>query len=104
MGSELGLYFHCIEQDSDSLAIKWCEFATLYAETPARTDLLNMVAPTFFYLVKQLFWQDAILHLCRLTDPAWQGRNRYENLSLFRLLELVPNGDFKKSWEPLVSA
>ncbi len=52
----------------------WCEAKVMYEEykdlfgTQEDCDLLNAVAPQFFRYVHQVFWQDLVLHVTRLTD------------------------------------
>ena len=52
----------------------WCEAKVRYEEyrelfgTQEDCDLLNAVAPQFFGYVHQVFWQDLVLHVTRLTD------------------------------------
>jgi hypothetical protein len=45
-------------------------FQELFCAGPARLQLLNTVASNFFYFLHKLLFEDAMLHLCRLTDPA----------------------------------
>jgi len=101
MGAALGTFCHHLEQDFDSLSVKWCESTNLFREDEGQIDLLNAVASTFFYLVSQLMFNDAMLHLSRLSDPAQQGI--YENLSIRRLPELIPDDDFRLKVESEVS-
>jgi hypothetical protein len=101
MGVDLGTAYHHLDQEVDNLAIHWCEFDTLFRDG-SQIDLLNKIASTFFYIVQQLLYQDAMLHLSRLTDPAAQGS--YENLTIRRLPALVTDGTFKARLEATVSA
>ncbi|HWF83597.1 MAG TPA: hypothetical protein VG222_02055 [Vicinamibacterales bacterium] len=84
----------------DSLQIKWCEFTALFLADAI--DLLNQSASTFFYLVKQMMFNDAMLHLSRLTDPGVQ--NGFENLSIRRLSDLISDVGLKQQVVPAVAA
>ena len=50
-------------------------------------ELLNSAAPAFFYQLQGTLWEDVLLHICRLTDPAKSFGK--ENLTLQRLPLLV---------------
>jgi hypothetical protein len=59
--------------------------------------VLNTVASNFFYLLEQLLFQDAMLHLCRLTDPA-QTRVKgspAETLTVHRLADVISDPTLK---------
>jgi AbiU2 len=62
------------------------EHGELYRSGQERIDLLNSVASSFFLFLNNLFYEDAILHLCRLTDPPQMGVK--DNLTVMRLPEL----------------
>jgi hypothetical protein len=70
MGPELGLLYHELEEEVDWLQQKWNEFRELFGKGPERIELLNNAASNFFFLLHKLMFEDAMLHLCRLTDPA----------------------------------
>lgn len=87
MGPELGRLCYELQLDFWWLDHKWREYQELYAQGQERIDLLNSVASNFFYFLNKLFFEDALLHLCRLTDPPRScGRN---TLSGMRLVEEV---------------
>ena len=54
--------------DFDWLRRKWSEFQELYGKGQERIDVLNAAASNFFYLLQQVFFENAMLHLSRLTD------------------------------------
>jgi hypothetical protein len=70
MGPELGLLYHELEEEVDWLQQKWNEFGELFGKGPERIELLTNAASNFFFLLHKLMFEDAMLHLCRLTDPA----------------------------------
>jgi len=101
MGPELGSLYHELEEEVDWLQQKWNEFRDLFAKGPERLELLNTVAPNFFYMLHKLMFEDAILHLCRLTDSA-QTRIRVgkkaetrHNLSVMALADLISDDALK---------
>lgn len=70
MGPQLGFLYHELEEEVDWLQHKWNEFSELFVKEPKQIELLNTVASNFFYMLHKLMFEDALLHLCRLTDPA----------------------------------
>jgi hypothetical protein len=95
MGPELGRLCHELQLDLWWLEHKWREYQELYARGQERIDLLNSVASNFFYFLNKLFFEDALLHLCRLTDPPRScGRN---TLSVMRLAEEVTDPALKSA-------
>lgn len=74
-----------IKQDTWRLRHIWTTFRFLYAGEKKNVDVLNATAAGFFSMTQRLMFDDVILKICRLTDPA---KNRQqENLTLKRLVE-----------------
>ena len=87
MGPDLGQLHYELYQELAWLHIKWQQFRDLFGKDPARIELLNSIAPLFFYYLQQTLYDDVLLHLARLTDPPRSfGR---ENLTVRRLPELI---------------
>lgn len=95
MGADLGQWYYEVEQEVDWLQLKWSVFRDLFDRGPERLEMLNTVAPNFFHIVHRFLFEDAMLHLCRLTDPPKTGR--YENLTMMRLSERVSDVILKAS-------
>jgi hypothetical protein len=87
MGVELGTIYTHLWNECAWLHWKFHDFVTLYGTSPERMELLNSAAPAFFYQLQGTLWEDILLHVCRLTDPAKQFGK--ENLTLERLPDLV---------------
>ena len=101
MGPELGSLYHELEEEVDWLQQKWNEFRELFAKGTEQIELLNTVAPNFFYMLHKLMFEDAMLHLCRLTDSA-QTKVRVgkrvetrHNLSVMALAALISDDALK---------
>lgn len=93
MDPRLQQLFRELDDDYWWLVHKWHEYRELYARGQERIDLLNSVASNFFYFLNKLFFEDAMLHLCRLTDPPRScGR---DTLSVMRLAEEVTDPTLK---------
>lgn len=101
MGPDVGLLYHELEEEVDWLQQKWNEFRKLFSNGPERIELLNTVASNFFYMLHKLMFEDAMLHLCRLTDSA-QTKVRVgkrvetrNNLSVMALAGLISDDALK---------
>src|ERR1700693_3758053 len=102
MGPELGSLCYELREQLDWLKHKWMELEQLFAKGAERIELLNTVAPNFFYILHKLMFEDAMLHLCRLTDSS-QTKVRVEkrvetrnNLSVMALADLISDNALKK--------
>jgi hypothetical protein len=88
MGPELGRLYHRLWNECAWIHWKWSEFNELFGENPKRIELLNECAPQFFSLIQQSLWEDILLTISRLTDPA-TSPGRKQNLSLTALTQFV---------------
>jgi AbiU2 len=91
MGPDLGNYYHELRNQFEWLRHKWNEFQELFERGPERIELLNTVASNFFYFLQKLMYEDAMLHLSRLTDPPKTkvGGQQCENLTVMGLAEKI---------------
>jgi AbiU2 len=92
---DLARLYEELQDEFDWLRRKWSEFQELFGKGQERIDLLNTVASNFFYFLHRLFFEDAMLHLCRLTDwPQSAGR---DTLTVMALADVVSDPTFKAS-------
>ncbi len=96
MGDDLGELYFLLQKEHVFLSIKWKEFKALFASKSA-IDVLNNVAPAFFWQVHRSLWQDIILHICRLTDPPKIRGN--ENLTVLAIPDLIAAKEIKDAIE-----
>ena len=80
LGPQLGPVFSELRDDLAWLQVKWGEYRELYGTSSERIELMNSAAGLFFRILQDAMWEDALLHLCRLTDPAVMGSKK--NLSI----------------------
>jgi hypothetical protein len=100
MGRKLGTLYWALWQEVVFLHIKWAECNELFHTTPDRVDLLNQAAPAHFSIMQEVYWEDVILHIARLTDRASSpGKGRRENLTVRLLPDLVQNPQSKAAIE-----
>jgi hypothetical protein len=84
MGQPLGPFFHHLWQDLAHLHLTWNEYLPLFGKNQARFDTMNKAAPGFFGLVHDMWWNDILLMLWKLTDKDTR------TLSVLRLPDLTP--------------
>lgn len=87
LGEPLGPVFLELRDDLAWLQVKWAEYRELYGTSPERIEVLNSAAGLFFRLLQDVLWEDALLHLCRLTDPT--AMRSKQNLSIKVLPGLI---------------
>lgn len=87
MGEELGRVFHAVAQDLTWMHWRWRQHRVLFGEKPERIDLMNQSASFFFYLVQQVFFEDTLLGISRLT--AGKNSGGHVALTIQQLPELV---------------
>ena len=69
LGPELGPVFHGLDRELLWMQVKWEEYKALFATSPESVEVLNTLAPFFWWNVQTVMWEDVLLHICRLTDP-----------------------------------
>jgi hypothetical protein len=88
MGPELGRLHNRLWNECVYLYVKWADFEILFGSKPERIELLNSAAPSFFWMLRDVMWENVILHIARLTDPH-TSRSKKQNLTVNRLPLLV---------------
>jgi hypothetical protein len=101
-GDALGSIYHALHNEVLWLHMKWLEYRKLYAGSVERVELLNSTAPFFFHVIQGVVWDDVLLHIARLTDPA-RDKMGNRNLSLFQLAETVAEPDLAGQIRNLVN-
>jgi hypothetical protein len=99
MGQQLGSLCHELREELDWLQNKWAEFQQLFSSGAERIEVLNTVAPNFFWFLHKMMFEDAMLHVCRLTDPAETRVGRKstarKNLTVMALPNSIPDPVFR---------
>jgi hypothetical protein len=73
-----------LNQEVYRLRYAWNTFKQLFASSEDNIRVLNAVGPIFFGVAERLMWDDIILRVCRLTDPA-RGKSQ-KNVTLAQVL------------------
>ena len=101
MGKELGELYSELWQEVAWAHSKWGEYMQLFGTKKSRVDLLNHAAPRFARLLQDSLWEDALLHIARLTDPA--KSNGKCNLSVQTLTPYIMDPDVNIKVQKLVA-
>lgn len=100
IGKELGELYSALWQQLNWLHRKWGDYVALFGTKPDRLTIFNRAASDFFGTVQTSLWEDALLHLARITDsPKSAGK---PNLTFRRLPELIEREDVRNSVETLL--
>lgn len=95
MGEDLGRFYHALSNELAWLYLKWGEYVALFGTKPSRIDLINKAAGEFFRIIQDGLWEDALLHIARLTDsPKSAGK---DNLSIRGLPPLIAKPDLRQA-------
>jgi hypothetical protein len=97
MGEPLGRVYHALCNELAWAYVKWGEYVTLFGTKPSRIDLLNRAAGGFFRMVQDVMWEDALLHLTRLTESRHSRRGQNDVLSIRGLAPLIDKPDVRKA-------
>jgi hypothetical protein len=90
MGSVLGPIYHGLYTDIVWLHAKWQQFRKLFADSPDEVAMQNRAAGFLFWILDDVMWNDVLLHLARLVDPAQSLRRADKaNLTLLALPDAI---------------
>ena len=104
LGPELGPVYNALYNDCAWLHVKWDHYVEIYGTKSERIDLLNRAAGVFFRITQDALWNDTLINLCRLTDPAstWVAGQPKQNLSLWQLPSMISDDTFGAEIKRLV--
>lgn len=97
MEPELRESFTILARKLVELHIVWQQYRQLYGQDDGTIDVLNRTAGLFFKIVQDELWDSVLLRVCRMTDPAAQGKNK--NLTIWSLHSLITDATFKAEVE-----
>jgi len=80
------------------LHVVWQQYRDLYADA-GTIEVLNRTAGLFFKIVQDELWDSMLLGICRMLDPAEQGRGKglRTNLTLYSLPPLIDDAALKEA-------
>jgi hypothetical protein len=90
LGGGYGTAFYHFRQHLWQVSSQWDRYEALYG-SHERVIILNEISGSFWAALQGLLHEHVLLGLCRLTDPATQGK--FKNLSVASLLQLDPTED-----------
>jgi hypothetical protein len=100
MGDELGSLYHALWNELAWLYSKWEEYVELFGKKTSRIELINRAAEHFFRIVQDSLWEDALMHIARLTDPPRSAGK--DNLTIRELPHLIEDVTLKKRISELI--
>jgi hypothetical protein len=104
MGEPLGALYSALWQAVATIHFYWKEYVELFGTKPERIDLLNRAAPVFFRMLQDELWENSLLHLARLTDPATsQGKADRSNLTIQAFPPLITDPKLKDEVNRLIA-
>ena len=87
LGNEFGAAFHGLSNEWTWALLRLNEFRELFSREEDVALLNALAGGAFTWDIQQIFWDDILLRVCRLTDPRTSGRKR--NLSIQALPPFV---------------
>lgn len=102
MGRPVGEQYSALWQELVWLYAVWGEYVDLYGTNAPRVELMNRAAGGFFRIVQDAVWEQTLLHIARLTDPARSAGK--PNLSVQSLLAVVSEPAPRRAVETKVKA
>lgn len=93
MGEEIGPVYSALWQEVVRIGRKWEQYVALFGVNEQRVALMNKAGGSIFRTVQDTLWDDVLLHIARLSDPA-KSMNK-SNLSILHLVELVKPSDLR---------
>lgn len=100
LGEDLGNRYHALSNELAWLYSKWGEYEELFGKKPERIELINKAAGHFFRIVQDSLWEDALLHIARLTDPPKSAGK--ENLTIRKLPDLIEQASLREKVTELI--
>jgi hypothetical protein len=93
MGFELGSLYNSLYNEIIWLHYKWSEFEELYGTKESRIQIINQSAFFFFFIIQKVLWENILLGIARITDPA-KSRGK-KNITIQALPGLIHNEKLK---------
>lgn len=82
-----GIIINNLTNKVSNLILRWNTFLYFYCGPKERVETLNSASGRMARLLADLLWDDTLLRIRQLTDPAKKGKN--ENLSLAQLTRIA---------------
>lgn len=101
LGYEFGIVFIHLKNEVLTLESNWNEFVILFGTNKERINLMNQVAKHFFGILQSSMFENTLLHIARVTDPAEtkvRGQVR-KNLTFYGLEALVDHAETKQAFK-----
>src|SRR5690606_17440226 len=95
MGDQLGSIFDSLYNEIVWIKKKWIEYVALFGTNDKRVKILNSAAPSFFFMMQKIMFDDILLGLSKITDPAGMGKN--EAVTVRALSQFISDAKLKSA-------
>jgi hypothetical protein len=94
MPQEVAEVYDFLKKHLVNIHVRWTIYRQLFGADPERIDLLNRFGGVAFGVMQRVMQEEAILALCRISDPAQTGKGKkaWVNCTFERLVNLVRDG------------
>lgn len=97
LGQDFGSLLFTLHNEITWLTFRWIEFKELYGTKESRIELMNEVAPFFFFTIQKILRENLMLGISRITDPSETFGKK--NASIKGIPAFITDDFFKKELE-----
>jgi hypothetical protein len=97
LGTDFGSILFSLHNEIIWLTLRWIEFKELYGTKESRIELMNEVAPFFFFTIQKVLRENLMLGISRITDPP--KSNGKKNASIRAIQKFIQDDCFKEELE-----
>ncbi len=98
LGTDFGSLLYTLHNEITWLTFRWIEFKELFGTKKSRIELMNEVAPSFFFTVQKILRENLMLGITKITDPVKSAGKK--NATIIGIPEfIIEDSRFKKELE-----
>jgi len=97
LGTDFGSLLFTLHNEIIWLTLHWIEFKELYGTKESRIELMNEVAPFFFFTIQKVLRENLMLGISRITDPFKSSGKK--NASIRAIPKFILDDGFKEELE-----
>lgn len=94
LGNDFGKLYNSLYNEVVWINFKWLEYKELFGKKESRVEMLNKTAPFLFFVIQKTLWENILLGIARITDPAkMYGKS---NVTIKALPDFIADESFKE--------
>ena len=97
LGTDFGSLLFALHNEIIWLTLRWIEFKELYGTKESRIEVMNEVAPFFFFTIQRVLRENLMLGISRITDPPKSFKKK--NASIKTIPQFIEDDGFKEELE-----